>query len=344
MAIVTRRNRKAVAVLGASALMLGLAACSSSSSGSGGGSTAGGASSAAAPVSLSMGIEPWIGYAPWYIAQEKGFFTAHGLNVNIVNFTTDADRNAAIIAGKTDVSNIDAGRLVQWAEQKQPVEPVMIEDASVGADAILSSPDITTPQQVVGKDVAYEYGTTSELLFRYFLNANNITIDQIKTTNVPAADAGTLLIAGKTPIVGTYEPYISAATGGANAGKAHVLFGSDKAPGLISDFLAINKTWLAAHPDAVKNLILAWDDAVKYLSTNHDDAVAIMAKGVGAKPEDLTATLAGVKIYSVQDNKDMFSSGEMAKNFAGISTTLQLMGNVKAPVTLDQAGTFTYFP
>ncbi len=343
MAVSIRSYRALAAVLGASVLVTGLAACSSSSSNSGGGASASG-SAAAQPVSLSMGIEPWIGYAPWYIAQEKGYFTAHGLNVNIVNFTTDADRNAAIIAGKTDVSNIDAGRLVQWAEQKQPVEPVMIEDASVGADAILSSPDITTAQQVVGKDVAYEYGTTSELLFRYFLNANNITIDQVKTTNVPAADAGTLLIAGKTPVVGTYEPYISAATGGANAGKAHVLFGSDKAPGLISDFLAINKTWLAANPGAVKNLILAWDDAMKYYASNHDDAVAIMAKGVGSKPSDLTATLAGVKLYTVQDNKDMFASGEMAKNFAGISTTLQLMGNVKAPVTLDQAGSFTYFP
>jgi NitT/TauT family transport system substrate-binding protein len=108
--------------------------------------------------------------------------------------------------------------------------------------------------------------------------------------------------------------------------------------------LAINKTWLAAHPDAVKNLILAWDDAMKYYASNHDDAVAIMAKGVGAKPSDLTATLAGVKLYTVQDNKDMMASGEMAKNFAGISTTLQLMGNVKAPVTLDQAGAFNYFP
>jgi len=33
-----------------------------------------------------MGTEPWIGYAPWYIAQQEGYFTKYGLKVNIVNF------------------------------------------------------------------------------------------------------------------------------------------------------------------------------------------------------------------------------------------------------------------
>ncbi len=51
-------------------------------------------------VSVSMGTEPWIGYAPWYIAQQEGYFTKYGLKVNIVNFEEDADRNAALVAGQ----------------------------------------------------------------------------------------------------------------------------------------------------------------------------------------------------------------------------------------------------
>ncbi len=334
-----RRLRRITAVAAGSVLLASVAACSS------GGSTPASTASGSAPAALvkvSMGINPWIGYAPWYIAQEKGFFAAHGLEVDLVSFGTDADRNAAIIAGKTDVSNVDAGRIVQWAEQGKPAVPLLLEDASVGADAILSSPDISTPQQIIGKDVAYEYGTTSELLFRYFLNANNITIDQVKTTNVPAADAGTLLIAGKTPVVGTYEPYISAATSGANGAKAHVLFGSDKAPGLIADFLTANKDWLATHATEARELIAAWNDSMNYFASNRDDAIAIMAKGDGAKPEELTSTLAGVKLYTVPENVSMFDSGEMAANFKGISDTLILMGNIKSPVELSQAGDFSY--
>ena len=51
---------------------------------------------ASALSSVSMGTEPWIGYAPWYIAQQEGYFTKYGLKVNIVNFEEDADRNAAL--------------------------------------------------------------------------------------------------------------------------------------------------------------------------------------------------------------------------------------------------------
>ena len=48
-------------------------------------------SAAPALIKINMGTEPWIGYGPWWIAQKQGYFQKHGLNVNIVNFQTDAD-------------------------------------------------------------------------------------------------------------------------------------------------------------------------------------------------------------------------------------------------------------
>ena len=54
-------------------------------------------------TNVTMGTEPWIGYAPWWIAQKEGFFAKNGLNVKIVNFQTDADRDSALVAGRTDV-------------------------------------------------------------------------------------------------------------------------------------------------------------------------------------------------------------------------------------------------
>ena len=288
-----------------------------------------------------MGIEPWIGYAPWYIAQEKGFFAKHGLVVNIVNFGTDADRNAALVAGKTDVSNIDAGRVVRFNADGQPAVPLFLEDASLGADAVLSDPSVTTASQLVGQTVSYEYGTTSDLLLHYYLLQNGISADTVKSENVPAANAGALLIAGKSPVVVTYQPYISEATSGANGSKAHVLFGSDKAPGLISDFLVANKDWLSTHATEAAALLAAWNDAVDYFSTNRADAVAIMAKGVGADAASLDSTLAGVKIYSGADNKTMLTSGELAKGIKMISDTMVSMGTIKTSVDFATLGDFS---
>jgi NitT/TauT family transport system substrate-binding protein len=268
-----------------------------------------------------MGINPWIGYAPWYIAQEKGYFKENGLNVDFVSFQTDADRNAAIVAGKTDVSNVDTGGVVRFTAKNQPVVPIFLEDASTGADAILSTPDITTAQQLVGKEVAYEFGTTSDLLLHYYLNKNGIKADQVISKNAPAADAGTLLIAGKVPAAVTYEPYISAATS-AHKDKAHVLFSSADAPGLISDWLTANKGWLDTHKRETLALVKSWNQAVEFFNNNKEEGTAIMAKGVGSKPEDLTSTLAGVKFYTIGENVKLMASGELAQQVKDVSKTM----------------------
>jgi len=325
-------------VIVASGLALLAAACSSTTS------TNNPSAGVPSVTNVKMGIEPWIGYAPWYIAAAKGYFTKHNLNVTIVNFQQDADRNTALLADQTDVSNIDTGRTVQFAAKGLGATPLLIEDASTGADAILSDKSISTATQLKGETVAYEFGTTSDLLLHYYLLKNNLKASDVISTNVPAANAGSLIIANKAKVAVTYEPYISEATSGAHGANVHVFFSSAQAPGLISDYLVANPTWLKANGTAAKELIQAWDDAITYFATNRADAIAIMAKGVGATPDSLTSTLAGVKLYSVADNKSMASSGELAASFQSIGQTYVSMGTITAPADFAKVVDLSYLP
>ena len=295
-------------------------------------------------VKVSMGIEPWIGYAPWYIAQQEGYFKKYGLSVNIVNFGQDADRNSSLIAGQTNVSNIDTGRTVQFAVKNLPAVPLLLEDDSNGADAIMSAKSISTAAQLKGQTVDYEYGTTSDLLLHYYLVTHHLSFNSVKSVNVQAADAGVLLIAGKSKVVVTYQPYISEATGSSspNAKNVHVFFSSAQAPGLISDFLVANKSWLAGHAKQARELIEAWNAAITYFHTNRTQAVAIMAKGIGATPSSLTSTLSGVILYSVANNQSLISSGKLASEYLGIGNTLKAMGTITHTVALNSVANFKF--
>src|SRR5258708_16833633 len=142
--------RPAVAAMAGSALILTACGSTASSAGSSGRSNL---------ASVSMGIEPWIGYAPWYIAQKEGYFAKYGLSVNIVNFQQDADRNAALIAGRTNVSNIDTGRTIQFASKGEPGVPLLLEDDSNGADAIMSVKSISAAAQLFGQPGRYDART-----------------------------------------------------------------------------------------------------------------------------------------------------------------------------------------
>jgi len=295
-------------------------------------------------VSVSMGIEPWIGYAPWYIAQQEGYFKKYGLSINFVNFGQDADRNTALIADQTNVSNIDTGRTIQFAVKNEPAVPLMLEDDSNGADAIMSAKSISTAAQLKGQTVDYEYGTTSDLLLHYYLTTHHLSYSSVKSVNVPASEAGVLLIAGKSKVVVTYQPYISEATSSSspNAKNVHVFYSSAQAPGLISDFLVANKNWLTGHATQARELVEAWNAAITYFHTHRTQAVAIMAKGIGATPSSLTSTLAGVILYSVANNQSLVSSGNLASEYLKIGQTLKQEGVISRTPSLGSVANFTY--
>ena len=296
----------------------------------------------AALPSLDMGTEPWIGYGPWWIAQAKGFFQKEGLNVQLITFQQDADLNAALASGHTQVANVATHTSIKLILNSHvAITPVLVLDDSEGADAILGSSSIKSVADLRGKTVAYEYGTTSDLLIHYALLHAHIPAGAVKSQNIPAADAATALVAGRVDAAVTYEPYISAVAG---KGKGvHVIYSSKAAPGLIGDFLVANNSLIKNHPEQVRALLRAWNDAMVYWSKNYKDGVAIMAKGVGSSPSDLTATLAGAVIYSVAQNKTL-AKGLIQKRYAMVNDVLRSTGVVKG--TLDPAKTlnFTFLP
>ena len=76
---------------------------------------------------------------------------------------------------------------------------------------MISDGSVTDIKGLKGKQVAYEEGTTSDILLNYALAQNGMTINDIQKVPMPAADAGAALIAGKVPVAVTYEPYLTLA-------------------------------------------------------------------------------------------------------------------------------------
>lgn len=296
----------------------------------------------AALPSLKMGTEPWIGYGPWWIARAKGFFKKEGIDVQLITFQQDADLNAALASGNTQVANIATHTSIKLILNNHlPITPVLLLDDSEGADAMLGSASIKTLNDLRGKTVAYEFGTTSDLLFHYALLHAHIPVSAVKSQNIPAADAATALVAGRVDAAVTYEPYISSVAG---KGKGiHVLYSSKVAPGLIGDFMVANNSLIKNHPEEVRALLRAWNDSMTYWARNYADGVAIMAKGVGSSPSDLKTTLAGAVIYTVAQNKSL-AKGLIQKRYRMVNEVLRSTGVVKS--TLNPATTlnFSFLP
>ncbi len=282
---------------------------------------------AAETVEFNIATQPWIGYGPWYIAQEKGFFDQRGLKVNLVEFTTDQDLNSGLAAGKFDGANIATHTSIILREAGVDVKAVLLMDASFQADAMIAGEGINTIADLKGKKVAFEEGTTSDILLTYALSQNGMTKADIIPVPMPAADAGAAAIAGQVDAAVTYEPYISAALGQGNGYR--IIYSAAEKPGLISDVFVFPAKVLAEKPEAVKAMLLAWQDAYDFLQANPDEGQQIIAAAVGSDLEEFKTAWQGVKLYDLAENKSLLG-GQVQETYQQIGEVLVASGGAKA--------------
>jgi NitT/TauT family transport system substrate-binding protein len=320
-------DRRDIIRAGAAALMMGAA-----------GRAALGQDIPAAPESgpVKMGIEPWLGYGQWHIAAKKDYFKQVGLeSVEIINFNTDADINAALAAGQLQCGNIATHTAMNFIAAGLPLKIVALLDVSKTADAMVSDGSVTDVKGLKGKQVAYEEGTTSDILLNYALSQNGMTIADIQKVPMPASDAGSALIAGKVPVAVTYEPYLTLAM--QQNPKVKMIYSAGENPGLISDVFVVREEFLKEKPGQIVALLKAWDLALADYRKDTAGGRAIIAQAVGAKPEELATAFEGVVYYSLAENKTELGGNFSSKVIPEVHAAARTAGILQKDVDLTAA-------
>ena len=276
---------------------------------------------------MRIGTQPWIGYGPWWIAQEQGLFAKHGIEAQLVDFVQDTEVNAAFAAGEMDVANLATHTAIKLYANGVDLRIVLLEDASTDADAILAGAGTGNVAALKGKTVAYEEGATSDLLLNYALQQNGMTLQDIQAAPMPAADAGSALIAKQVDAAVTYEPYISAAKG--QDPSVQVIYTAAADPGLISDVLAAHAGFAQENPETMKALLQVWDEAVQFLADNPDEGRAIIAKAVESDPAELVSAFDGVEFFSLAQNRTGIADGSTMNVLEDVLAVSQSIGLVK---------------
>ena len=249
---------------------------------------------------VKIGLQPWLGYGPLWIAEEQGFFKEQGVDVQLVNFSWDADLAAALASGNINVTSIATNGVILQRNNGIDLKGFMLMDGSTTADAVLANKAVNSITELKGKKVAYEVGATSDLLINYALKVNGMSLKDIEAVPINASDAGLALIAGRVDVAVTYEPYISAAL--KEGPEFKVLFSAGEKPGLISDMLAAPADYVAANTAALQGVIKAWDEAVTYLRANPEEGGKIIADAVGSPIEEFNTAFAGVQLFDLKEN------------------------------------------
>lgn len=268
------------------------------------------AGSALAAEPIKLGMSTWIGYAPLYLAKEKGFFQKRGIEVEVVVIESPADRRAAFAGDKIQgmATTVDTHVMTAAAENPIAVKQVLALDDSNGGDGIVAKKEIKTIKDLKGKTVAAQLGAgASYFWLNYVLSQNGMKFSDIKAVDMKAGDAGAAFVAGKVDAAVTWEPWLSRAK---DTPFGSVLLASDKTPGIIVDSLAFKPDFLKKRGEDVKKIVAGWNEAVQFAAANPKEADAIMAKFTNQKPEEFTKEKSGVRFYGDKENKEYFGTSQ----------------------------------
>src|SRR5512139_3236060 len=210
---------------------------------------------------IKLGMSTWLGYAPLYLAKEKGFFKKQGVDVEVVVIESPADRRAAFAGDKIQgmATTVDTHVMTAAAENPIPVKQVLALDDSHGGDGMVAKKEIKTIADLKGKTVAAQLGAgASYFWLNYVLSQNKLKLSDLKMVDMKAGDAGAAFVAGKVDAAVTWEPWLSRAK---ETPFGHVLLSSDKTPGIIVDSLAFKPDFIKKRGVDVKKVAARWFEA-----------------------------------------------------------------------------------
>jgi NitT/TauT family transport system substrate-binding protein len=249
---------------------------------------------------LKVACITFVGYRPAVIAQEKGFFKAQGVDVEL-NYVDFAQlQQADFSAGKYDGIGLTLGDFIILSANNPNMQSVLVVDETNGADVVVAQSDIKTVEDLKGKKIGANLGGFSEVFVTEMLRTSNLTTDDVNLVKFDALEIPQRLKNNDIQAGHTWEPFLSEAI----KQGARPLFTSKQTPGLILDLVAFRNETIRDRPQDVRAFVRGWLQALNFWEQNLEAGNEIITKTLKI-PLD-TISLDGVNLTNLQENQEFF--------------------------------------
>jgi NitT/TauT family transport system substrate-binding protein len=227
-------------------------------------------SSAAAETAIRFTLDRKIDgpAAPFFLAIEKGYFQAEGLNVTIDAADGSLESMNRLATGGYDMGVADINGLIKLrdANPDTPVKAVfVIFDKPPSAIIARKSRGIATPKDLEGKKLAAPAADVISAQWPIFAKVTGIDTARVKMENVGLPVREPMLAAGEVDaIIGcSFGSYVDLKARGVPPGDLAVLAMADYGVELYGDAIMVSTGFAAEKPEAIRGFLRAYLKALK---------------------------------------------------------------------------------
>lgn len=244
----------------------------------------------AAKVTLRVVQLPYLTFAPFFIAQEEGFFTEQGLEIEYVKLERTSQAIPLLTEGKLDVLGgaVDVGTLnfmargarIRIVADRSSMAPGECDTTSLLARAdLVKSGGLNDVAQLKGRKVAGNATTINGYYMTKLLAPVGLTLKDIEMIDLPQAAKPDALARGSIDVVAAAEPELTRLL---ELGSAVVWKkGQDVIPDFQLGYVLYGPSLLDQNPDAGNRFLVAYLKAVRQYSQGKTERnIDIIAKHI----------------------------------------------------------------
>ena len=250
------------------------------------------------PVVVKALLLPYLSFAPFFIAEEEGYFAKQGLRIEFVKLVRTEEAVPALIRGDLDVGGVIVtpsllnaiahGARIRFVADKGYIAATgCTSNALMARRELIEDGELAGPAQLQGRRIGLVPTIYSGYYVEKLLNTAGLTLDDVESEYIPIPARSEALEKGAIDAVDSQEPWVTLLL---QTGHTGIWMPAQQ---VIPDFqlglVLYGSTLLDENPDAGRRFMVAYREAVQqYGQGKTERNLEILAKYTGLDRELLT--------------------------------------------------------